>query len=96
MRERDASTHFTRRSRGAGFVAWRFGYQNNSTYATREVYSLPDASNWEATAVYPTSYVDGLHGGGLSLSSGNWILIRYSVAGLTPAPAARSRMFRAR
>jgi hypothetical protein len=69
---------------GSGWTAWRFHYDaNDGTNAILDVYSLPDNSNWEAVPAFPTQFDDGLHGGGLSLGSGNWILIRYSVAGLT-------------
>jgi hypothetical protein len=71
---------------GAGFVAWRFHYDQNSTSSILDVYGLPDSSNWEAVAVYPTSIVDS--GNGLELGSGNWILIRYSVAGLSSIKGA--------
>lgn len=74
---------------GSGWTAWRFHYdQNNGTSAILDVYSLPDNSNWEAVPAFATQFDDALHGGGLSLGSGNWILIRYSIAGLTQINSA--------
>jgi hypothetical protein len=49
---------------------------------------LPDTSNWQADPVYSTSVVDLGNGGGLEIGSGNWILILYSVAGLTTITSA--------
>ena len=54
---------------------------------------MPDRSNWEATPVFSTSFVDAGNGGGLELSGGNWILIRYSVAGLTVIQRATLSIF---
>jgi len=69
---------------GPGFAAFRFHYsQSSGTQAILDAFGLPDNSNWEAVPVYPTSYTDTNFGGGIELGSGNWILIRYSVAGLT-------------
>jgi hypothetical protein len=69
---------------GAGFAAFRFHYsQNSGTQAILDAFGLPDSSNWEAVPVYPTSYTDPNFGGGIELGSGNWILIRYSVVGLS-------------
>jgi hypothetical protein len=79
-------------TRGPGWVAWRFHYNANEpgTQAHLDVYELPDSSNWEANPVFSTSIVDSIHGGGLEVASGNWVLIRYSVAGIT---AIRSATF---
>jgi hypothetical protein len=70
---------------GSGWVAWRFHYNPNEpgTQAHLDLYDLPDASNWEANPVFSTSIVDSIHGGGLEIATGNWILIRYSVVGLS-------------
>src|SRR5581483_6749484 len=66
---------------GPGFAAFRFHYsQSSGTQAILDAFGLPDNSNWEAVPVYPTSYTDTNFGGGIELGSGNWILIRYSVA----------------
>jgi hypothetical protein len=73
-------------TRGPGFVAWRFHYSSSSTSSILDIYGLPDSSNWEAVAVYPTSIVDS--GQGLEIASGNWILIRYSVSGLSQINSA--------
>jgi hypothetical protein len=75
--------------RGNGFAAFRFHYsQNSGTNAIVDAFGLPDNSNWEAVPVYPTSYTDTNFGGGIEIGSGNWILIRYSVVGLTQINAA--------
>jgi len=71
------------RSGATGRTAWRFGYSSGSTSSTLLEYGMPDRSNWEANPVYATSFVDAGNGGGLELGSGNWILIRYSVVGVT-------------
>jgi hypothetical protein len=49
---------------------------------------LPDGSNWQATPVFPTSVQDLGNGGGLEIASGNWILIRYSLVGLSQINSA--------
>jgi hypothetical protein len=73
--------------RGTGFAAFRFKY-SGSTSASLEAFGLPDRSNWEAVPAYSTSYTDALHGGGINIASGNWILIRFSVEGLTRISSA--------
>jgi hypothetical protein len=74
---------------GGGFAAFRFYYaQNSGTQAILDAFGLSDNSNWQAVPVYPTSYTDTNFGGGLELGSGNWILIRYSVAGLSQINSA--------
>jgi hypothetical protein len=77
-------------TRGSGWVAWRFHYNANEpgTQAHLDLYDLLDASNWEANPVFSTSIVDSIHGGGLEIATGNWILIRYSVTGLTTIRSA--------
>lgn len=75
-------------SRGKGWVAWRFHYANNSTSAITDVYSLPDNSNWQAVPAFATMFADGLHGGGIDIGGGNWILIRFSVVGLSKIAGA--------
>lgn len=79
---------------GPGWIAWKFHY-NGSTSAITDVYSLPDKSNWEAVPAYPNSasWADALHGGGINIGSGNWILIRYSVVGLTQIKKATLSMY---
>lgn len=79
---------------GPGFIAWKFHY-NGSTSASTDVYSLPDSSNWEAVPAYPnsTSWTDAIHGGGIDMASGNWILIRFSVAGLSQIKSATLSMY---
>jgi hypothetical protein len=79
---------------GPGWIAWKFHY-NNSTSAITDVYSLPDSSNWQAVPAYPNSasWQDALHGGGINIASGNWILIRYSVVGLTQIKKATLSMY---
>jgi|GEM_PF-6082033 len=72
---------------GAGFVAWRFHYKG-STSAVTDVYSLPDKSNWQAVPAYSTMFSDALHGGGIEIGGGNWILIRYSVSGMSTIKGA--------
>lgn len=69
-------------SHGPGFVAWKFHYKG-STSAITDVYSLPDNSNWQAVPAFATMFSDALHGGGIEIGSGNWILIRYSVANMS-------------
>jgi hypothetical protein len=71
------------RSGAVGRTAWRFGYSSGSTSSTLLEYGMPDRSNWEANPVFSTSFVDAGNGGGLELAGSNWILIRYSVVGLT-------------
>jgi hypothetical protein len=79
---------------GRGWAAFRFHYSpNNGTNAIVDAFGLSDSSNWEATPVYSTSVVDSGNGGGLEIASGNWILIRYSVAGLTQINGARFSMY---
>jgi hypothetical protein len=80
-------------TRGPGFVAWRFHYEAGSTSARRDIYSLPDDTNWTAVPAYATSVVDLANGGGLNIASGNWILIRYSVRGLSTINSATLSMF---
>ena len=79
---------------GAGWIAWKFHY-NGSTSASTDVYSLPDSSNWEAVPAYPnsTSWADAIHGGGIDMASGNWILIRFSLVGLTQIKSATLSMY---
>ena len=79
---------------GAGWIAWKFHY-NGSTSAVTDVYSLPDSSNWQAVPAYPnsTSWADAIHGGGIDMASGNWILIRFSVSGLTQIKSATLSMY---
>lgn len=79
---------------GPGWIAWKFHY-NGSTSAITDVYSLPDKSNWEAVPAYPNSasWADSIHGGGINIGSGNWILIRYSVVGLTQIKKATLSMY---
>ena len=74
-------------SHGPGFVAWKFHY-NGSTSAITDVYSLPDKSNWQAVPAYATMFSDALHGGGIQIGGGNWILIRYSVSGMSTIKSA--------
>ncbi|MFO0579891.1 MAG: hypothetical protein U1A78_38445 [Polyangia bacterium] len=68
--------------RGSGWAAFRFKY-SGSTSASLEAFGLPDRSNWEAVPAFSTSFTDALHGGGINIASGNWILIRFSLEGLT-------------
>jgi hypothetical protein len=79
---------------GPGWIAWKFHY-NGSTSAITDVYALPDSSNWQAVPAYPNSasWADALHGGGINIASGNWILIRYSVVGLTQIKKATLSMY---
>lgn len=65
-----------------GFTAFRFKY-SGSTSASVEAFGLPDRSNFEAVPAYATSFVDAMNGGGINISGGNWLLIRYSVVGLS-------------
>lgn len=74
-------------SHGAGFVAWKFHY-NGSTSKITDVYSLPDSSNWDVAPAYSTSFVDSIHGGGIEIGSGNWLLIRFSVAQMSQIKGA--------
>ena len=74
-------------SHGPGFVAWKFHYKG-STSAITDVYSLPDNSNWQAVPAYSTMFSDALHGGGIQIGGGNWILIRYSVSGMSTIKSA--------
>ncbi len=69
-------------TRGAGWTAFRFHYMG-STSASIDTIGLPDRSNFQAVAVYPTTFDDALHGGGINIASGNYILIRFSLDGLT-------------
>lgn len=68
--------------RGTGWAAFRFHY-SGSTSASIDALGLPDRSNFEAVPARSTSFTDALHGGGIEIASGNWILIRFSVVGLT-------------
>jgi hypothetical protein len=68
---------------GTGFAAFRFHYATGSTSPIIDAFGLPDSSNFEAVPVYSTSVVDPANGGGLEIASGNWLLIRFSVVGLT-------------
>ena len=68
--------------RGTGWAAWRFRYAGSSS-ARIDAFGLPDSSNWDVGPAYSTSYTDDLHGGGLEIGSGNWILIRFSLVGLS-------------
>jgi hypothetical protein len=71
---------------GPGFVAWRFHYGPSGTNAILDVYNLPDSTGWEAVPVYTTSLVDS--SSALEIASSNYILIRYSVVGLTTINSA--------
>jgi hypothetical protein len=74
---------------GPGWIAFRFHYSPNSgTQAILDDFGLPDNSNWQAVPAFSSSVVDAGNGGGLEIGSGNWILIRYSVAGLTTITSA--------
>lgn len=68
---------------GPGWVAFRFHYEPGTTSAFLDELGLPDSSNWEAVPAFSTQVTDTLHGGGIEIASGNWILIRYSLAGLS-------------
>jgi hypothetical protein len=79
---------------GTGFAAFRFHYDTSGSQSPNlDAFGLPDSSNWEATPVYSTSIVDPGNGGGLEIASGNWILIRYSLAGLTQINGATFSVF---
>ena len=71
---------------GSGWAAFRFSF-SGSTSARLEAIGLPDKT-FSASAVRATSYTDELHGGGIELGSGNWLLILYSFAGLTHVNSA--------
>ena len=73
---------------GPGWIAWSFHYQVGSTQAYLDHFGLPDSSNWEAVPAFSTSVTDPNNGGGLEIGSGNWILIRYSLVGLTQINSA--------
>lgn len=76
-------------SNGPGWVAFRFHYSpNGGTQAYVDAFGLPDASNWEAVPAFPTMVQDAGNGGGLEIGSGNWILIRYSLVGLSQIKGA--------
>jgi hypothetical protein len=72
---------------GAGWAAFRFKY-DGSTSARLQAFGLPDSSNWEAVPGRPASFDDALHGGGLNIGGGNFILIRFSLVGLTTINSA--------
>jgi hypothetical protein len=78
---------------GSGFAAFRFHYGASATSPVVDAFGLPDGSNFEATPVFSTSIVDVGNGGGVEIGSGNWILIRYSVAGLTTIRSATFSVF---
>ena len=78
--------------RGTGWAAWRFKYDGSSS-ARLEAFGLPDSSNWEAVPARAASYSDGLHGGGLEIGGGNWILIRFSLVGLSHINSATLSVF---
>jgi hypothetical protein len=73
---------------GPGFAAFRFHYGANGTSPILDAFGLPYGSNFEATPVFSTSIVDPGNGGGVEIGSGNWILIRYSVVGLSQIRSA--------
>lgn len=68
---------------GPGWIAFRFHYQSGSTQAHLDDFGLLDASNWEAVPAFSTMVSDVANGGGLDIGGNNWILIRYSLAGLS-------------
>lgn len=77
-----------------GFAAFRFSYSaNGGTSARLDAFGLPDNSNWQATPVFATMIVDQGNGGGLDISGGNYILIRYSVRGLSQITRATVSVF---
>ena len=70
--------------RGTGFAAFRFHYSPGSgTNAIVDAFGLPDNTNWQAVPAFATSVVDAGNGGGINIAGGNWLLIRFSVAGLS-------------
>lgn len=73
--------------RGSGWAAFRFHY-SGSTSASIDALGLPDRSNFEAVPARSTSFTDALHGGGIEIASGNWLLIRFSLVGLTTIRSA--------
>lgn len=73
--------------RGVGWTAFRFHYAG-STAASVDTIGLPDRSNFQAVPAFSTSFDDALHGGGINIGSGNWILIRFSLEGLTRIDSA--------
>lgn len=80
--------------RGTGFTAFRFRYNaNGGTSAQLEVFGLPDNSNWQATPVFATTIGDQANGGGLVIQGGNYILIRYSVVGISRINSATLSVF---
>lgn len=72
---------------GAGWAAFRFKYKG-STFASIEAFGLPDSAGFSANAVFSTSFVDAANGGGIEIASGNWILILYSINGLSTIRSA--------
>jgi hypothetical protein len=78
--------------RGVGWTAFRFKF-DGSTFARLDGFGLPDSSNWEASIVRSTSFTDALHGGGAELGSGNFILVRFSLVGLTTIRGATLSMY---
>jgi hypothetical protein len=79
---------------GPGFAAFRFHYDSNSgTNAVMDAYGLPDHGGFQATPVFSTSIVDPGNGGGVEIASGNWILITYSIQGLTQIQGATFSIF---
>jgi hypothetical protein len=77
---------------GVGWAAFRFKY-DGSTSSRLEAFGLPDSSNWEAVVVRSTSFTDALHGGGVEIASGNWILIRFSLVGLSVIRSAKLSVY---
>ena len=73
--------------RGVGWTAFRFHYLGSTT-AIVDTIGLPDRSNFQAAPGTTTTFDDAAHGGGISIASGNFILIRFSVDGLTRIKSA--------
>jgi hypothetical protein len=77
---------------GVGWAAFRFKYEG-STDAIVDAFGLPDDSNWEADAVYPTSFETDPGGGGIEIADDNYILIRFSLVGLSVIRSATLSMY---
>lgn len=77
---------------GGGWTAFRFVF-DGSTSARTEVFGLPDRSNWQAGPAFAATYEDALHGGGVTITSGNFLLVRFSLDGISRINSATLSVF---
>lgn len=78
--------------RGVGWTAFSFHYKNSTTVVV-DTLGLPDRSNFQASTGVLATYEDAARGGGINLVGSDYVLIRFSLNGLTRISSATLTMF---